>query len=280
MVSDAGTLQTTLRRPFELAGIGLHGGLPARIRVEPAAVDTGIVFRCVQGEVPALLPYVTDTARCTAISLGRARVETVEHLMATLFALGVTNARVTVLEGVEMPVLDGSARPIVEAVRASGVQAIPGTVRKQVQVTAPLYVRGEDCVGVALPHDRLRVTVIVDFPPPVGGEVVDVADVRAEFADRVAPSRTPGFVREWEMLKNHGLALGASAENVLPIHDDGYGDELRVPNEVATHKLLDLIGDLALVGADIAAHVITNRGGHALNHALGRAIVTAATGGG
>lgn len=276
MGHDAGTCQTTLKRPFEFAGIGLHGGLPGRMRIEPAPADSGITFQCPDGQVPALLSSVSDASRCTVLSQGEAKVETVEHILAALFALGVTNALVRVIEGAEAPVLDGSARPLVEGILQAGIEAIPATRRRQVQVLGPLYVQGEGSWAIALPHDRLRATVIVDFPEPVGYEVVDAADVYTGFADAIAPARTPGFVREWEMLKSRGLALGATAENVLPIHDDGYGDALRVPHEVGAHKLLDLIGDLALVGADIAAHIITHRGGHALNHALGRAILGSA----
>ncbi len=273
MVDDFGRCQTTLSRSFELAGIGLHGGLSSRLSIVPATADTGVVFECPEGSIPALLAFVSDASRCTAISNGEARIETIEHVLASLFALGVTNATVRVLEGVEAPVLDGSAMPIAQAILEAGIEAIPGTRRKQVRVRDALYVQREGSYAIALPHNRLRATVIVEFPQPVGPEVVDAPDVREQFVERIGPARTPGFVREWEMLKSRGLALGASADNVLPIHDEGYGDELRVPNEVGAHKLLDLVGDLALVGVDIAAHIITYRGGHALNHALGRAIL-------
>ena len=265
MIDDFGRCQTTLSRPIEFAGVGLHGGLSSRLSIIPATADTGVVFERPEGSIPACSPR----KRCVAARrspAAKAQIETIEHVLVAV-RRGPTppcesgRRRGSVLDGL-MPIISHPGG------RDRGV---PGTRRKQVVRDALCSEGGR--YAIALPHHQLRATVIVEFPQPVGSEVVDAPDVREQFVERIAPARTPGFVREWEMLKSRGLALGASADNVLPIHDEGYGDELRVPNEVGAHKLLDLVGDLALVGADIAAHIITYRGGHALNHALGRAIL-------
>ncbi|MBD3176765.1 MAG: UDP-3-O-acyl-N-acetylglucosamine deacetylase [Armatimonadia bacterium] len=276
MLQESGSLQTTLAGPVEIAGNGLHSAVSARLRIEPAEGDSGIVFHPPAGPIPARLEHVSEATRCTAISRGEARVETIEHIMAGLYGLGVTNATIKLEGGIEAPCLDGSALPVVRAIQEVGVRAIPGTQRRAVEVRRPLCVEQDGSIGMVLPSPTFRATVLVDFPHPVGREIVDVVDVAEAFVDRVAPARTPGFVREWDMLKSMGLALGATADNVLPIFDDEYGADLRVPNEVGTHKVVDLIGDLALVGADLRAHVITQRGGHALNHAIGRAVLEAA----
>ena len=184
--------------------------------------------------------------------------------------MGVRNALIAV-NGSEIPVLDGSALAMAEAIFEVGVVS-QGEPCPTIRLTEPLYVEHGEARGLALPSDRFRLTVAVRFPEPVGCQVVDFPDPMAAFVENIAPARTPGFASEWEKLKALGLALGASEDNVLPILDDRYGAPERVRNEVAAHKALDLIGDLALLGAQPLAHIVTTHGGHALNHALARAI--------
>jgi UDP-3-O-[3-hydroxymyristoyl] N-acetylglucosamine deacetylase len=266
--------QTTLAGPIVLAGVGLHSGLPARLTIEPAPADHGVVFAVSGERIPALLESVCEGTRCTGLGAASARVDTVEHVLAALAGLRIDNALVTV-EGGEAPVLDGSARPLVEAIHAAGTVAIDGARRRVLCLERPVYVELADARGMAIPCDRYRVSVGVRFAPPVGAQAVDFGCVHEDFAERIAPARTPGFASEWEQLKSMGLALGASMDNVLPIIDGQYALPQRVTDEVATHKALDLVGDLALLGAEIRAHVFTARGGHALNHALGAAILAA-----
>lgn len=263
--------QTTLAGPIALAGVGLHSGQPAQLTIEPAPADHGVVFRASGERIPALLGSVCEGTRCTGLGAGSARVDTVEHILAALAGLRVDNALVTIDDG-EAPVLDGSALPLVEALTGAGIVPIAGSLRRVLRLERPVYVELGDARGVALPCDRYRVSVGVRFPDPVGAQAVDFGCVYDDFVKRIAPARTPGFAAEWEQLKAMGLALGASMDNVLPIIDGQYALPERVPDEVATHKALDLVGDLALLGAEIRAHVFTARGGHAFNHALGAAI--------
>jgi UDP-3-O-acyl N-acetylglucosamine deacetylase len=254
--------------------VGLHSGRDVSVVVQPADSGHGIVFELDGGHIAAGLDAVCESVRCTSLRNGRVRVDTVEHLMAGLWAGGVDNAVVQVVGG-EVPGLDGSALAVINTVGEAGLRELSGAARRVIAPRRPVYVEHDDARGVALPCDRLRLTVAVRFPEPVGEQIVDFEDARAAFADHIAPARTPGFIEEWDKLRALGLALGASADNVLPIFPDRYGATERVPSEVATHKALDLIGDLALLGGDLQAHVITCRGGHALNHALGRAILRA-----
>ncbi len=262
--------QATLARAVELRGVGLHSGKPCAVALAPSDPNTGVAFEVSGVLVPATLESVCECVRCTGLSCGAARIDTVEHLLAALWASGVDNAIIRV-EGPEIPAMDGSARPATEAVRQAGLEP-QNAPRRALELPRPVYVETGPARGIALPAERFHATVAVEFPHPVGRQVVDFPDALAAFSDRIAPARTPGFASEWEKLKAHGLALGASEDNVLPILDDRYAAPERVESEVATHKTLDLIGDLALLGAELRAHVITTHGGHALNHALAREI--------
>ncbi len=263
--------QTTLGGTVVFEGVGLHSGRPARLTVEPASADHGLVFAVNGQRIPALLAGVCEGTRCTGLGADGARVDTVEHVLSALYGLRIDNALLR-LEGGEAPILDGSALPLVAAFRDAGATALGGAARRVYRLREPVYVELREARGMAVPCDRFRVSVGVEFPAPVGPQALHLADLHAEYAERIAPARTPGFASEWEALKSMGLALGASMDNVLPIVDGAYALPERVPHEVAAHKALDLVGDLALLGAAIEAHVFTARGGHALNHALGAAI--------
>jgi UDP-3-O-[3-hydroxymyristoyl] N-acetylglucosamine deacetylase len=271
MIPERTRAETTVAAPIELAGVGLHSGRPARLAIEPAPADHGLVVEVGSHRFPASLASVKEAARCTGLGDGEVRADTMEHVLAALHGLGIANALLR-LEGNEAPILDGSALPVVEAIRRGGVTEIEGSSRKVMRLEHPIYAEHGDARGLALPCEALRLSVGVIFPVPVGSQAVDFTDAYNVFAERIAPARTPGFAREWEALKALGLALGATEDNVLPILDEGYGKEERVPLEVATHKALDLMGDLALLGVRIEAHVITARGSHALNHILAAAI--------
>lgn len=260
----------TLAGEVELEGVGLHSGRPCRALLAPGHAGTGVVFRVGDVRVPAVLGSVREAVRCTGLGAGDALVGTVEHLLAALWVHGVDDAEIRI-EGPEVPALDGSAKPFVEAVKRAGLVANGGP-RSFLVLREPVYVEVGAAHGFALPYQFLRVTVGVAFPPPVGVQVVDYGPVHSCFEECIAPARTPGIVSEWDALRAQGLALGASKDNVLPVLEDGYGSPERVPQEVATHKALDLIGDLALLGAPLLAHVVTSRGSHALNHSLARAI--------
>ncbi|HEV8352830.1 MAG TPA: UDP-3-O-acyl-N-acetylglucosamine deacetylase [bacterium] len=266
--------QGTIAGPCGLAGRGLHSGQPARLRCLPAPVDTGIVFAAAAGgpEIPARLDAVVGTRRGVSLGRGSRVVRTVEHLLAAAHALGIANLRVEV-EGDELPVMDGSAQPYVHAFQAAGLLAQDASW-PPVVLGHPAWVTHGTSSVLAIPSTELRVTYVVPTGlSALGTQVVDVPDPPRAFARDLAPARTWGFARELDGLRAEGLALGASEENTLGLGPDGYLWPSRFPDEPARHKVLDLLGDVALLGRPLRAHVIAVAAGHTLHVALARRIL-------
>jgi UDP-3-O-[3-hydroxymyristoyl] N-acetylglucosamine deacetylase len=266
--------QQTLAAAAELEGVGLHTGCRARLRLVPAAPGEGIRFVTPHGLVPATGPYRVASTRCTALAAGDATVQTPEHLLAALYGCGIDNLRIEI-EGPEVPALDGSALPFVEAILSAGIapQEAPATV---LHLAGPVWVGAGEKHVIALPAPVLAVTAAIDFARPlagpgifsfvVPGEEADGAAVQ-QFAGDLAPARTFCFADEVEALLNAGLGAGGSLENVIVVSNTGTSTPLRFPDELARHKALDLLGDLALLGARLAAHVIAVKGSHSLHGA-------------
>jgi UDP-3-O-acyl N-acetylglucosamine deacetylase len=191
-------------------------------------------------------------------------IRTVEHLLAAAAALEISNLRVEVY-GEELPILDGSVAPYVEALAAAGV--VEQGARRSVQTMVdPVWVATETAWMLAVPAPTFRATYVVPLDhPTLGTEVVDFDPRRHRFATQFAPARTWGFVQELEALKQAGFARGATADNTLGIGPQGFFSRVRFPDEPARHKLVDLVGDLALLGAVLQAHVVACRGGHTLH---------------
>jgi UDP-3-O-[3-hydroxymyristoyl] N-acetylglucosamine deacetylase/3-hydroxyacyl-[acyl-carrier-protein] dehydratase len=223
--------------------------------------------------VRALLDHVTSTDRGVTLGPEGQQVRTAEHLLAAAYALGIDDLGVE-LSGAELPILDGSASGYLAAIDKAGIREHQGTPPLTWTVQAPLVVREGDAQYVVAPASTLRITATVEWPHPLIGRqsrCVDVSD--AAFRADLAASRTFGFVAELESLKARGLALGATADTVLAFTDSGLAaGELRWPDECVRHKILDMVGDLALTGGRLAADVIAFRPSHAGNVALGRAI--------
>lgn len=263
--------QFTLQEAVCLEGIGVHSGQHSRVTVEPAEEETGILFE-VNGEcIPALAEYVVNTDRCTTLGLNGVRVMTVEHLLSALAGLGVDNARVKV-EGVEVPVLDGSARPWAERFRKAGLRE-QGAPRHRVPLTRPVSIMTGDRGIWAIPHpERLLVTIVHYEHPMVGTQVAWFDLDKLDYLEEVAPARTFGFWEEVEALLARGKALGGSIDNAVVIFRDHYSSPLRFPDEVVRHKVLDFIGDLSLVGAQVEAMIVAVKPSHALNTAFALAL--------
>lgn len=265
----------TIRRPVTCSGVGIHTGSPATVVCRPAPAGTGIVFvradQRAEPEVKAALEMVSGTQR--GITLGRsALVRTVEHLLAAAAGVGVSNLRVEV-RGEELPILDGSAAPYVEALTSAGIVEQDGR-RLERTLRGPLWVAHDAAWVLAVPADRLRITYIVPLPATsLATQVVDFDQSLHRFADEIAPSRTWGFAHELQALQKAGLARGASADNVLGIGAEGYLSPPRFPDEPARHKVLDLLGDLMLAEGVVHAHIIACGAGHTLHVALARRIV-------
>lgn len=270
--------RATLVRPVVMDGIGLHSGEPARLTISPAPSGSGWRFIRTdlpgRPEIPVAPRAVRRTPLCTTLTGGAgAEVATVEHLMAALRGLGVTDARLE-LEGPEVPLGDGSAAAFADLLISGGLTFYEG---EEPLLTLPHAVgvsRGEASL-VAVPAEEPRFTYVFTHPhPEVGVQVAEFAPGRDDFRTYLAPARTIGFLADVERLWAQGLALGGRLESAVVIGEDGYVGPLRFPNEVARHKLLDLFGDLALI-PPVRAHVIGLRSGHALNAALAEEILGA-----
>ncbi|MEM7205656.1 MAG: UDP-3-O-acyl-N-acetylglucosamine deacetylase [Planctomycetota bacterium] len=270
--------QRTLKAAVEFRGVGLHSGAQTLVRVEPAEAGTGVTFvrRDLAGEpeVRAAAQNLKPRERRSCLKNGAAEVYTTEHLLAALWALTIDNA-VVVLDGEEVPGMDGSARDFAAALSAVGTTELRSP-RKRYPVTEPIYVREGDASLVALPGEGgLSVDYHLDYPSSRdnGDRARQTASVHISpetFERDIASARTFVFEHEVDALRSAGLGKGANYQNTLVVNPDGDIKEnaLRCEDELARHKILDLIGDLATLGLDVDAHVIATRSGHSLNAKL------------
>jgi UDP-3-O-[3-hydroxymyristoyl] N-acetylglucosamine deacetylase len=246
----------------------VHGDRPARITLHPAPADMGVVFSVDGVDLRADWRNVDATQLRTRLSFGSASVSTVEHLLAAFAGLGVDNAYVTV-EGDEIPAMDGSSEAFVAAVDEAGLVKLPAS-RARLHVTAPVRVSQGAAWAELTPARGLSLDVEIAFERPVGRQRRVLHMTPESFRREVAPARSFGFLRDAERLWRAGLALGANLDNTVVL--DGatalnpHG--LRFPDECVRHKMLDVLGDLALAGAPIVGAFRSFRGGHALNLAL------------
>lgn len=275
--------QKTLARAVEWRGIGLHGGKPALVRVLPAAEDAGLHFVVPgpdgRGEVtiPARADCVESTERATTLAHPTdpsARVATVEHLLAALFALGIGAARIEVSGG-EIPALDGSAAPFALGLRRAGLRSLAAP-RRTIAIPAPLAAGHEDRRIRIEPADHFAIDYAIDFAHPCIGRqrlVLDRLDA-AIFERELESARTFAFEEEVDCLRAAGLARGGDLSNTLVIGANGVVNPngLARPDEFVRHKIVDLLGDLALLGGELRGRVVVEKGGHALHLALVRAI--------
>jgi UDP-3-O-[3-hydroxymyristoyl] N-acetylglucosamine deacetylase len=268
--------QQTVAGSFNLEGVGIHTGAHGRVTLLPAAVDTGRVFQVGDVLIPARAEFVTDTSRSTRLGRDGATVSTVEHLLSALHAWGVDNA-VILVEGPEIPILDGSAAPFAEAIHAVGVRG-QGKPARTLRLSAPVTVEQGGVRLTATPAAALHLQVRTEFdnwPEGAAEAEMTLSGATTEvYRAAIAPARTFAFQAEVEMLLKAGLARGGSLDNALIITPpDGFSAPLRVANEWCAHKLLDLIGDLALADARLELRVEALRPGHRANVALVRALL-------
>lgn len=261
-------MQATLCDSLQFEGIGLHTGSSAFIEVRPAQPDEGISFVSGTTRIPATVEHVVDTSRATVLGLGGISVSTTEHLLSALFAMGVSNAEI-IVRGAEIPALDGSAAPFVSAIDACGVrvQALP---RRILELDEPLFIEAADRMIVALPASSFRVRFVADFEAPIGTQYFDGEIDPDEYRREIAAARTFGFLHEIEALRARGLARGGNLENALVFGPGGPIQPLRWPNEAVRHKVLDLVGDLALLGAWPQCEIVAIKSGHELHASLTR----------
>jgi UDP-3-O-acyl N-acetylglucosamine deacetylase len=237
--------------------------------VGPAGADTGILFRAADGTlIPANADHVVDSNSATTIGAFGVRVRTIEHLMAAAAALGVDNMLVDI-EGPEVPAADGSAMPFVELLRSAGRVSL-AVARRPITIAAPIRVGTESRWLEVLPADSLRISYTLDNSHPIIGLQAATFGITEEvFCDELAAARTYGFLRDVPAMRQNGLALGGSLENAIVVGKRSVlNDSLRFPDEFVRHKILDVVGDLFLLGRPLRAHVVGRNAGHALNHQL------------
>ncbi len=272
------SFQHTVKRAVKFAGIGLHSGKPVTLTVLPGEENSGVRFLrsdLRQGEpVPAFLDRIVDTRLATTIATDEDVISTTEHILSALFGLGIDNA-VVVLDGPEVPIMDGSAGPFVHILRKVGRQR-QKACKWMLKITREIsYADGDTTVRI-LPHDGFKVTCEIDFDHPLIRRQRFSAELNpASFASEIAPARTFGFLDQVERLRQNGLALGGSLANAVVIDDEGVvnAEGLRFADEFARHKALDVIGDLALLGFPLLGHVVTRKSGHGHHHALMKQLV-------
>jgi UDP-3-O-[3-hydroxymyristoyl] N-acetylglucosamine deacetylase len=268
--------QQTIRKQVTFEGIGLHSGRHARIVLSPAGAHSGIVFHA-DGHgalIPGLVGSVVDSHYATTLGSNGTRIQTVEHLMAAAAGLGIDNLDVTVA-GTEIPAADGSAGPFVALLRSAGRESL-GIRRQPLVVTRPIRVGNDVRWLQVVPSDTFRISYTLDsVHPVVGTQAVSCEPTERLFVEELAPARTYGFLKDVGMLRKNGLAKGGSLDNAIVVGKRSVLNELRYRDEFVRHKILDLIGDLALLGRPIVGHVVARNAGHALNFELVTAIEAA-----
>ena len=259
--------QHTIRKTVSLGGIGLHSGKPVRVVMSPAPSESGIVFRVGAERIPAAPESVVDSHYATTIGRNGTRVQTVEHLMAATAGLGIDNLEVEV-DGTEVPAVDGSAKPFVALLLSAG-RVQQAARRRPIDLPHPIRVgNGARWIHIE-PSSTFRISYTLDNDHPViGTQVLSCSPTEESFVEEYAPARTYGFLQDLGAMRKHGLALGGSLDNAIVVGKSGTLNGLRYRDEFVRHKILDLIGDLALLGRPIHGHVIARNAGHALNFEL------------
>ena len=270
-------LQQTLKRESGCVGIGLHSGRKVKLTLKPASADTGIVFRRVDRdhfEIPATSDHIARLNHATCLSKDGVRIETVEHLLAALAALGIDNTIVE-LDAPEVPIMDGSAAPFIYLIHEAGVRSL-ARQRSYIKLTRPVAVESDGRQVAAYPSDSLRVSYTINFDHPLlrhQQRSIEIAE--ASFIEDIAPARTFGFLKDVEQMRQAGLALGGSLDNAVVLGEAGVlNNRLRFSDEFVRHKILDILGDLSLLGRPLLAHIVAVRAGHSLHSQLVRQILS------
>ncbi len=269
-MAESAHLEQTIAAPLAFSGLGLHSGAPVNMRLLPAPAGSGIVFRRTDldnFEIAATGRNVAKVSYATSLMRQGVLISTTEHLLSALIGMGIDNVIVEI-DNLELPILDGSALPYVEAFQSAGIRT-QRRRRESIRVLQAVEVReGDKFIGV-YPGSGYRIQYTIDFPAPIGrqGTFVDLA--AEKYGTAIAPARTFGYKADEQRLRDMGLIRGASPENAIIVGKHGpENGPLRFSDEYVRHKVLDLIGDLALAGRRIEGHVVAERAGHAMHTAL------------
>jgi UDP-3-O-[3-hydroxymyristoyl] N-acetylglucosamine deacetylase len=263
--------EQTIRASVECKGIGLHSGAPVQLRILPAPSGTGIVFRRIDldnFEIEATGRNIARVSYATSLMKKGVLISTTEHLLSAFFGTGIDNAIVE-LDNLELPILDGSARPFVDMIQRAGIRK-QRRLRSYMRIRREIELREGDKFIAVYPADTYSVSYTIDFPHRlIGRETFRVDLTDGNFLREIAPARTFGFLHEADAMRQQGLIRGASTENAIVLTPEGLmNPPLRYADEFVRHKVLDLIGDLALVGKQILGNIVADRAGHAMHTAL------------
>ena len=269
--------ETTLHRPVEAEGIGLHHGVPVKIRLVPAPVSTGIVFVRTDLEnfqISASWRHVARVSYATSLMRQGVLISTTEHLLSVFYSMGIDNAYVEI-DNLEVPILDGSGLPFVKLIERAGIRQYRRK-RRYLRIRRPISVEDKGKRISILPDESFRLTCDTDYPAPVGRQCLELDVTPERYANEVAFARTFGWESDLDQMRNMGLIRGASLENAVCFTSSGVMNPggLRASDECCRHKALDLIGDLALLGRPLLGHVIAERAGHAMHAALVQRIMS------
>jgi UDP-3-O-[3-hydroxymyristoyl] N-acetylglucosamine deacetylase len=264
--------ETSILRAVETSGIGLHSGVPVSIRILPARASTGIVFSRTDLDgftIPAQWKYVARVSYATSLMRQGVLLSTTEHLLSVLYSLGIDNARIEI-DNLEVPILDGSGLGFVELLRQAGVRKLRRP-RRYLRICQAVEVcEGDKRISI-LPSDQFEIDCTTSYDHPlVGRERMELSVTPERYASEIAPARTFGFERDLADMRDMGLIRGASLDNAVCFGPKGVLNPggLRFPDECCRHKVLDLIGDLALLGRPLIGRVIAERAGHAMHAAV------------
>ncbi|UCG78234.1 MAG: UDP-3-O-acyl-N-acetylglucosamine deacetylase [Nitrospirota bacterium] len=260
--------QKTIKKETSFEGVGLHTGKNCKVTLRPANIDTGIIFfRTDRGNMIKLSPFaVVDTSFATTIGYNGTRVKTVEHLMSVLSAFEIDNLFIDV-EGPEIPALDGSATEISKIVLQAGI-SIQSAPKKVIEIIQPISFEEGKTKITGIPFNGRKFSQTIEFKNHfLGKQQISIELSADSFMQDIAPARTFGFLKDVEMLRQHGLGRGGSLDNAVIISDDGIVNPsgTRFPDEFVRHKALDCIGDMYLCGFQILGHIISERSGHTAN---------------
>ncbi len=260
--------QRTLKRPASCVGIGLHSGNKVQLSLRPAPADFGIRFRrsdLGSHEVPATVHHLAGIQLATGLARNEVSVETVEHLLSALASLNIDNVLIE-LNSPEVPIMDGSAAPFVYLIQEAGVK-LQQAPRKYLKIVRPIAMSRGDKRIALYPSDHFKVTYSISFDHPLLRHQSRTLRITEDsFIEEIAPARTFTFLKDVEMLRQNGLALGGSLDNAVVLGETGVlNNALRFDDEFVRHKILDAIGDLALVGHPVIGHLVAHRAGHALH---------------
>lgn len=265
------THEQTIRTPVSCAGIGLHSGTSVYLQILPAPAGTGIVFRRTDLDDFAIEACGRNVARvsyATSVMKKGVLISTTEHLLSAFIGVGIDNAIVE-LDNLELPILDGSALPFVEMIQQAGIRR-QRKARTYLRIVRKIEMKEGDKFIAAYPDDAYSVSYSINFPHPhIGKQTFRARLTNGSYLEEIAPARTFGFLHEADAMRQQGLIRGASMENAIVLNREKVlNPPLRFPDEFVRHKVLDLIGDLALIGKQILGAVVADRAGHAMHTAL------------